>query len=60
MQYLFSPSDCESLALDELLRMASPASLEMWHSLRLSYTESSGHPALRGAVAAHVHNDQRQ
>ncbi len=50
VQYLLSPSDCESLAVDDLLSMASTASLEMWYSLRLSYTESPGHPALRGAV----------
>jgi aspartate/methionine/tyrosine aminotransferase len=51
VQYLLSPSDCESLAVDDLLSMASTANLEMWYSLRLSYTESPGHPALRGAVA---------
>ena len=41
LKYLLSPSDCESLAMDELLQMASPASLDLWHGLRLSYTEAA-------------------
>ena len=51
VQYLFSASDCEALAMDELLRMASPESLELWQGLRLSYTESPGHPRLRREIA---------
>jgi len=35
----------------ELLQMAGPASLELWQELRLGYTESQGHPFLRGEVA---------
>jgi aspartate/methionine/tyrosine aminotransferase len=50
-RYLLSASDCESMALAELLAMASPARLEMWRDLRLGYTESPGHPALRCAIA---------
>ena len=51
LKYLLSPSDCESLSMDELLQMAAPASLDLWQGLRLSYTESQGHPLLRSEVA---------
>jgi aspartate/methionine/tyrosine aminotransferase len=51
VKYLLSPSDCESLGMAELLQMASPESLELWQGLRLSYTESQGHPLLRAEVA---------
>jgi aspartate/methionine/tyrosine aminotransferase len=51
LKYLLSPSDCESLSMAELLSMAAPASLELWQGLRLSYTESQGHPLLRSEVA---------
>ena len=51
VKYLLSPSDCESLSMAELVSMAAPASLELWQGLRLSYTESQGHPLLRGEVA---------
>ena len=52
LRYLLSPSDCESLSMAELLQMAVPATLELWQGLRLSYTESQGHPILRGEVAS--------
>ena len=51
VKYLLSPSDCESLSMRELLEMADADSLALWNDLRLSYTESSGHPALRSEVA---------
>jgi aspartate/methionine/tyrosine aminotransferase len=50
-QYLLSPSDCESLALGELLQLADAESLALWQDLRLGYTESPGHPLLRAEVA---------
>lgn len=49
--FLLSASDCESLSVDELVRMATPASLELWRELRLGYTETAGHPLLRAEVA---------
>jgi aspartate/methionine/tyrosine aminotransferase len=49
--YLLSSSDCEPLSLAELLEMADPESLKMWEGLRLGYTESLGHPALREEVS---------
>jgi aspartate/methionine/tyrosine aminotransferase len=49
--FLLSPSDCESLSMRELLEMAEPEGLALWNDLRLGYTESPGHPALRTEVA---------
>jgi aspartate/methionine/tyrosine aminotransferase len=51
VEYLLSPSDCESLSMRELLEMADSKSLTLWNELRLGYTESPGHPALRAEVA---------
>jgi len=50
-RYLLSPSDCESLSLQELLALADPDSLEPWQQLRLGYTQSAGHPDLRAEIA---------
>ena len=52
LKYLLSPSDCESLSMAELLQMAAPASLKLWESLQLGYTESQGYPLLRNEVAS--------
>jgi aspartate/methionine/tyrosine aminotransferase len=51
VKYLLSPSDCESLSMHELLEMAEPDGLALWNNLRLGYTESPGHPALRTEIA---------
>jgi aspartate/methionine/tyrosine aminotransferase len=51
VKYLLSPSDCESLTLDELLQWADTSSSALWHELKLGYTESPGHPMLRAEVA---------
>jgi aspartate/methionine/tyrosine aminotransferase len=48
---LLSASDCEALTLDELLGMADGETLALWRGLKLSYTESQGHPLLRQEVA---------
>jgi aspartate/methionine/tyrosine aminotransferase len=61
VKYLLSPSDCESLGMDELLQMAVPESLALWHGLKLSYTESQGHPLLREEIAGlyqHIRPEQ--
>jgi len=50
-RYLLSSSDCESLSQQELLGMADTATRKMWDELRLSYTESPGHPILRREIA---------
>jgi aspartate/methionine/tyrosine aminotransferase len=51
VRHLLSPSDCESLAMSELLALASPASRARWDELRLGYTEAQGHPELRQEIA---------
>ena len=48
--YLLSCSDCESMTIDDLLGMQANAK-EQFLSLRLGYTESSGSPVLREAIA---------
>ncbi len=50
-RYMLSSSDCESLTLAEMLSMASPESQDLWHNLKLGYTESSGNPLLRTEIA---------
>jgi aspartate/methionine/tyrosine aminotransferase len=51
VKYLLSSSDCESLAMAELIQMASPESREIWEGLSLGYTESPGQPRLRAEIA---------
>ena len=48
---LLSSSDCESLAMADLLAMADGPTRKAWDELRLGYTETHGHPALRKAVS---------
>jgi aspartate/methionine/tyrosine aminotransferase len=45
--HLLSSSDCESIKVNELLQMADPECLKLWHNLKLGYTETKGHPLLR-------------
>ena len=49
--HLLCASDCEALSVGELLRLAG-AEADKLLDLRLSYSESSGHPDLRSAVSA--------
>ncbi len=51
VECLLSPSDCESLTIPELLEYADKDGMEMWSNLKLGYTESKGHPALREEIA---------
>ncbi len=50
-KYLLSSSDCEALSMEELLESADTQSLGLWENLKLGYTDSSGHPVLREAIA---------
>ena len=52
VRHLLSPSDCESLRAEELLEGSGPGIAELWRELRLTYTESRGHPLLREEIAA--------
>ena len=49
--YLLSCSDCESLSMEELLSRADDEARNLWETLRLGYTESTGHPILREEIA---------
>ncbi|MCC5912184.1 MAG: aminotransferase class I/II-fold pyridoxal phosphate-dependent enzyme [Clostridiaceae bacterium] len=55
-KYLLSPSDCESLTLEELVKRADDDSLGLWNNLKLGYTESMGHPILRKEITKLYHN----
>ncbi len=55
-EHLLSPSDCESLTMQELIDNADAESLKMWHNLKLGYTESMGHPILREEIARFYNN----
>ena len=49
--YLLCTSDIEGWRMSELLALADPEALQRWESLTLGYTESTGLPALREAIA---------
>jgi aspartate/methionine/tyrosine aminotransferase len=51
-RYLLSSSDCESLALQDLMALADDEMHGLWDNLRLGYTESAGHPLLRAEIAS--------
>lgn len=51
VRHMLSASDCEALSLTELLALADDETRTLWQGLKLSYTESQGHPLLRAAVA---------
>lgn len=55
-RYLLSSSDCEPLTVKTLLGMADDQHLLQWDELTLGYTESSGHPLLRKAIAGLYEN----
>jgi aspartate/methionine/tyrosine aminotransferase len=50
-RYLLSCSDCEPMALADLLGMADADSRRLWDQLKLAYTHTSGHPLLRERIA---------
>lgn len=52
--YLLCCSDCESLGIDELLKM-EPGAQEAFLKLRLGYTQSAGDPLLREQIAGLYH-----
>jgi aspartate/methionine/tyrosine aminotransferase len=47
-----SSSDCEAVVMEELVAGADAQLRDMWRDLRLGYTESQGHPLLRGEIAS--------
>ncbi|MBL0716178.1 MAG: aminotransferase class I/II-fold pyridoxal phosphate-dependent enzyme, partial [Desulfosarcina sp.] len=51
-RYLLSCSDCEAFTMNEIVAMADSDTQHLWDNLKLSYTDSQGHPELRRAIAA--------
>lgn len=51
-RHLLSPSDCETMGLDDLLALADDETAALWAGLRLGYSESTGHPLLRREIAS--------
>ncbi len=52
VEHLLCASDLEGYAMAELLDLADDESRSLWDRLPLGYTESTGHPLLRGEIAA--------
>ncbi len=50
-RHLLSSTDCESMAMDELVSWADDELRGLWDDLRLGYTDPQGHPLLRRGVA---------
>ena len=50
-KYLLSSSDCDGLAVKDLLNMADSECKKLWDDLKLGYTESLGFPLLREEVS---------
>ncbi|MEZ4677726.1 MAG: aminotransferase class I/II-fold pyridoxal phosphate-dependent enzyme [Caldilineaceae bacterium] len=51
VDWLLSPSDCETMTIPELLALADDEGQTLWNDLALGYTESPGHPLLRAEIA---------
>lgn len=51
VEWLLSPSDCESMTIPELMALADGEGRRLWQELTLAYTESPGHPLLRAEIA---------
>jgi aspartate/methionine/tyrosine aminotransferase len=52
VQHVLGASDVEGWSMAELLELADDEARAMWDGLRLGYTESTGHPALRAEIAS--------
>jgi aspartate/methionine/tyrosine aminotransferase len=51
-RYHLTASDAQTMSLTELLDLADDDARERWDSMHLGYTETSGLPALREAIAS--------
>ena len=58
-KYLMSSSDCDGFKMKDVLRMADDGEMELWDSLELGYTESTGHPHLKDAILKHYNSFDR-
>jgi aspartate/methionine/tyrosine aminotransferase len=51
VKHVLGASDVEGWSMAELVALADDETRAMWDGLRLGYTESTGHPKLRGEIA---------
>ncbi|MDI1466074.1 aminotransferase class I/II-fold pyridoxal phosphate-dependent enzyme [Catellatospora sp. KI3] len=51
VRHILGASDVDGYPLGELLALADDDAARRWHDLTLGYTETTGHPALRAAIA---------
>ena len=54
-KYLLCCSDAESFEMSEILDIADAQENDLWHHLRLGYTEALGLPVLRNTVAQELY-----
>src|SRR6266487_1148219 len=52
VEHLLCASDVQAMPMAELLALADDETRSIWDRLTLGYTESTGHPLLRRAIAA--------
>jgi aspartate/methionine/tyrosine aminotransferase len=52
VEHLLCASDVQGMPMTEVLAMADDETRSLWDALSLGYTESTGHPLLRGEIAA--------
>src|SRR5207247_10582249 len=52
VRHVACASDVEGWSMSELLELADDETRSMWAGLKLGYTESTGHPLLREAIAS--------
>jgi aspartate/methionine/tyrosine aminotransferase len=55
-KYLLSCSDCDGYDMNYVLNCADEDEKSLWNNLTLSYTESTGHPALKDAILKHYNS----
>lgn len=53
--YLLCCSDAESFSMQEIIGLASHEETELWHKLKLQYTEPYGLPQLRQQIATNLY-----
>jgi aspartate/methionine/tyrosine aminotransferase len=51
VQHIACASDVDNLSMHELLQLADPETTALWNGLELGYTDTTGHPLLREAIA---------
>jgi aspartate/methionine/tyrosine aminotransferase len=52
VEHVLCASDVEGFPMSDLIALADTETKALWKGLKLGYTESAGHPLLRGAIAS--------